>query len=157
MTTKELTDLNLSIPPEAINLDQVIAFYTQAFVVDADGVEPTENDALADGFGVYARTREDMPPGCEWGLSLHIADRRSRQDAEALCADLNNILADFNRDLNAILDGYVDAGLGEQILYKQEGDIHAQTVTQNLPDCEPAPDAHLETAYEDSVSGWDWE
>jgi hypothetical protein len=157
MTTKELTDLNLSIPPEAINLDKVIAFYTQAFVVDADGVEPIENDALADGFGVYARTKEDMLLGCEWGLSLHIADRRNRQDAETLCADLNNILADFNRDLNTILDGYVEAGLGEKILDKQEGSIHAQSFTQNLSGCEPAPDAHLETAYEDSVSGWDWE
>lgn len=82
--TKKLADLKLSIPPDAIDFDRVLAFYVRAFVVDAEEVVSVESDNQhADGFGVYAELS---------GETMHVADRRNRQDAEALCADLNIIL-----------------------------------------------------------------
>jgi hypothetical protein len=84
--TKKLADLKLSIPPEAIDFDQVIAFCVHAFVVDAGEIVQVEKDySHADGFGVYALL---------WGETIHIADRRNRPEADEVCTDLNNILVE---------------------------------------------------------------
>jgi hypothetical protein len=90
--TKKLKDLRLSVPPEAIDLDRVITFSVQAFVLDAEEVVRVENEnPNADGFGVYALF---------WGERMHVADRKTRPEADEVCADLNNILAERIRAYN---------------------------------------------------------
>jgi hypothetical protein len=85
-------DLKLSIPLEAIDLDRVIGFCVQAFVVDAQEIVRVENDhPHPDGFGVYALF---------WGETLHVADRKDRTGADEVCLALNNILAEQIRAYN---------------------------------------------------------
>lgn len=90
--TKKLADLDLSIPPDAIDFDRVLAFCVRAFVVGAEEVIHVENDhPNPDGFGVYA---------LYWGEMQHIADRKSPEEAEKICADLRDILAEKIRVYN---------------------------------------------------------
>jgi hypothetical protein len=102
----KLADLKLSIPLDAIDLDRVLAFCVRAFVVDAEEVIHVENDhPNPDGFGVYA---------LYWGEMQHIADRKSPEEAEKVCAFLRDILAEKNPRLQPS---------------QQEGDLHAKNLT----------------------------
>lgn len=93
MPTPNIAALNLDIPVEKLDLDEVIRFYVMPFVVDENNqASPAYPDDKPDGFGVYASLKACETTNYTWGLSQHLKDCDKQEHADKIRAALNDIL-----------------------------------------------------------------
>lgn len=110
---KKLTDLNLDVPAEDIDLALVTDFYTAAWQEEEmEGgrfVHLSCWPEEAHGFGVYAHLQD--------GTSMHLKDFQANgancPDADALCADLTAILSAYRSQPAA--DAHLEADYEDRV------------------------------------------
>lgn len=109
MPTPNIADLDLDIPVEKLDLDEVVTFYVMPFVADKDGqVLPAYPNDKPDGFGVYASLKACETTNHTWGLSQHLKDYDEQESADKIRAALIDILAFHTGHINPAPDSHIN-------------------------------------------------
>lgn len=109
MPTPNIADLDLDIPVEKLDLDEIVTFYVMPFVVDKDGqISPAYPNDKPNGFGVYASLKACEATNYTWGLSQHLKDYDEQEGADKIRAALIDILAFHTGHINPAPDSHIN-------------------------------------------------